>query len=183
MALREIIRGGLSSRTGRSLPLSGSTTETTPLHKNIGAGGGAVIDVMSADNDGDADRVDRTRAVRTREAMNCDWIAPFYRTAEHLSFGGKLEACRTAFVGWRVDCRRALWCGDGDGRFLAELLRVNRNVQVDYVDLSAKMIELARRRIARLGAEFSARVRFFVGDVRGFKADGGSYDLIAAHFF
>lgn len=119
----------------------------------------------------------------TQPAMNCDWIAPFYRTAEHLSFGGKLEACRIAFVHELTDCRRSLLCGDGDGRFLAEFLRVNRNAQVDCVDLSTKMIELARRRVARLGTEFSARVRFHVGDVRNFKADDGSYDLIGAHFF
>jgi ubiquinone/menaquinone biosynthesis C-methylase UbiE len=121
--------------------------------------------------------------VGANSAMNCDRIAPFYRTVERLSFGGKLEACRTAFVDELKDCRSALLCGDGDGRFLAQLLRANRKVRVDCVDLSAKMIELARRRVMQMGPEFLGRVRFFVSDLRGFNADERSYDLIGAHFF
>jgi hypothetical protein len=45
------------------------------------------------------------------------------------------------------------------------------------------MVERTRRRIAALGPEFLARVRFVVGDVRGFEARTDGYDLIVNHFF
>jgi ubiquinone/menaquinone biosynthesis C-methylase UbiE len=54
---------------------------------------------------------------------------------------------------------------------------------VDYVDLSAEMVRIARRRVDAMEGEFSERVRFLVGDVRDVEATAGNYDLIATHFF
>jgi SAM-dependent methyltransferase len=122
--------------------------------------------------------------VRSIATMNCDWIARFYRPLEYLSFGGALQACRAMYVRDVADCQRALVCGDGDGRFLAELLRTNRGICADFVDLSARMAGLAERRVAALGPEAAARARFHVADVREFNPrDGASYDLLTAHFF
>jgi SAM-dependent methyltransferase len=116
--------------------------------------------------------------------MNCDRIARVYRAAEYSSFGGALQACRVMYLRDVAECRRALVCGDGDGRFLTELLRANREVCVDYVDLSAGMAGLARRRVDAIGADAIARTSFHVGDVREFSlGDGAAYDLITAHFF
>lgn len=116
--------------------------------------------------------------------MNCDRVAPFYRTAEYLAFGGALQACRVMYLDKVADCRRALVCGDGDGRFLGALLGANRAVRVDFVDLSAGMARLARSRVDALGAQASARTQFHVGDVREFRRDDCErYDLITAHFF
>jgi ubiquinone/menaquinone biosynthesis C-methylase UbiE len=116
--------------------------------------------------------------------MNCDRIAPVYRTAEYASFGGALQACRVMYLRDVAECRKALVCGDGDGRFLAELLRANREVRVDYVDLSAGMARLARQKVESIGAGAIARTLFHVGDVREFNlGDGAAYDLITAHFF
>jgi SAM-dependent methyltransferase len=116
--------------------------------------------------------------------MNCDRIARFYRPLEYVSFGGALQACRVLYVRDVADRQRALVCGDGDGRFLAELLRTNREVCADFVDLSEGMAELARLRVAAIGPEAAARAHFHVADVREFKpSDGAAYDLITAHFF
>jgi ubiquinone/menaquinone biosynthesis C-methylase UbiE len=116
--------------------------------------------------------------------MNCDRIARAYRALEYLSFGGALQACREMYLDEVSDCRRALLCGDGDGRFLGALLRRNRTARVDYVDLSAGMIEVAQRRANAIGSQANARTRFHVGDVREFESvDGEHYDLITAHFF
>jgi SAM-dependent methyltransferase len=115
--------------------------------------------------------------------MNCDGIARYYESLEHLSFGKALEKRRFAFLAEASDSRRALLCGGGDGRFLARLLCENTRVEVDFVDLSPKMIELARRRVAGMGATFERRVRFHTGDIRGCKLQTGNYDLIATHFF
>jgi spermidine synthase len=116
--------------------------------------------------------------------MNCDRVARLYQAAEYLTFGGALQAGRVMYLDQVADCRRALVCGDGDGRFLAALLRVNRTVRVDFVDLSAGMARLARKRVDALGAQASARTQFHAGDIRDFSGhDGENYDLVTAHFF
>ena len=121
---------------------------------------------------------------RTQPArMNCDGIAPYYQVIEHLSFGRYLERTRFAFLGEARTSRRAIVCGGGDGRFLARLLRVNLHVEVDFVDLSPKMVELAERRVAGMGETFRKRVRFRVRDVREFEPRTDGYDLIVTHFF
>jgi SAM-dependent methyltransferase len=129
------------------------------------------------------DGVGRKRDPRT-PPMNCDRVARVYRAMEYLFFGGALEACRVKYLAEAVECRRALLCGDGDGRFLEELLRTNRDVCVDFVDLSAGMAAMGKRRIERIGPEATKRTRFHVADVRDFEPSGGwRYDLISTHFF
>jgi SAM-dependent methyltransferase len=115
--------------------------------------------------------------------MNCDRIGPYYQLLEYLCFGRSLERRRFAFLGETKGSQRAIVCGGGDGRFLARLLRVNARAQVDFVDLSPVMIDLAQRRIAGMGRTFCARVSFHVGDIREFQARPEGYDLIVTHFF
>jgi ubiquinone/menaquinone biosynthesis C-methylase UbiE len=115
--------------------------------------------------------------------MNCDRIAPYYEILEHILFGRLLEHRRFAFLGEIRTSRRAIVCGGGDGRFLARLLRVNARVDVDFVDLSSTMVELAERRVTGMGRTFRKRVRFHAGDVRSFAAPADSYDLIVTHYF
>ena len=86
--------------------------------------------------------------------MNCDGIARYYETLEHLSFGTWLERCRFAFLQNVRTSQRAIICGGGDGRFVARLLAVNAQVEVDFVELSGKMVETAERRISAYGQEF-----------------------------
>jgi ubiquinone/menaquinone biosynthesis C-methylase UbiE len=115
--------------------------------------------------------------------MNCDRIAPYYEILEHLSFGKSLERRRFAFLEETRTSERAIVCGGGDGRFLARLLRANPKVQVDFVDLSPKMVQLAEQRIAGMGRAYRVRVRFYIGDVCEFQARPEGYDLIVTHFF
>jgi len=115
--------------------------------------------------------------------MNCDRIAPFYETLEHLSFGRSLERRRFAFLREARYAQHAILCGGGDGRFLTRLLAENPRVEVDFVELSPKMVEVAERRVKGMGRAFWRRVRFHAGDVRAFAAPPRSYDLIATHFF
>ena len=115
--------------------------------------------------------------------MNCNRIAPYYETLEHLAFGRSLERSRFAFLEQITTAQRAILCGGGDGRFLAALLRVNSQVEVDYVELSSRMIELAETRVTRMGDAIRKRVRFREGDVRKFEPRAEGYDLIVTHFF
>jgi ubiquinone/menaquinone biosynthesis C-methylase UbiE len=109
--------------------------------------------------------------------MNCDLLAPHYWWIERLGLGRTLERRRRWFLPELKDARRALVLGDGDGRFLRELLRSNPAVRADYVDLSRRMLELARD---KAGAE---RVDYRQADARTVEFPGNEYDLIATHFF
>jgi ubiquinone/menaquinone biosynthesis C-methylase UbiE len=109
--------------------------------------------------------------------VNFDFIAPFYRRLETLVFGNRLESARCAFVRQVDGARRALVVGDGDGRFLAELLRVQPDLEVDYLDASARMLALARARVG------SARVHFLHANLLTAALPEAHYDLLATHFF
>lgn len=109
--------------------------------------------------------------------MNCDLIAPHYWWIERLGMGRALERRRRCFLPEIERARRALVLGDGDGRFLRELLRRNPAVRADYVDLSVRMLELARQ---KAGAE---RVNYKQTNALTAPFPQGEYDLIATHFF
>lgn len=115
--------------------------------------------------------------------MDCDGIARYYEALEHLAFGHRLEQRRLAFLGEARTARSAIVCGGGDGRFLARLLRANPRVQVDFIELSPRMLELADRRIGSMGRAYRKRVNFHAIDVREFCPRSKRYDLIVTHFF
>ena len=115
--------------------------------------------------------------------MNCDRLAPYYQALESITFGRKLEHCRFAFLEHAKSSQCALLCGDGDGRFLSNLLSENPHVEVDFVDSSRKMLELADRRASSLGRTFRNRAHFHLTDIRDFAPRPSGYDLVATHFF
>lgn len=110
--------------------------------------------------------------------MNCDRIARWYRWFEYAGFGRALERRREAFLRDVSDARRVLTLGDGDGRALAALLAVAPHVCVDYIDVSARMLELAR---ACAGTEHVVNYR--CDDARAAPLPAAEYDLIVTHFF
>jgi SAM-dependent methyltransferase len=111
--------------------------------------------------------------------VNCDPIARWYRWLEYIGFGSALERRRNAFLEDIADARRALVLGEGDGRFLARLAPVlfrHPGTAIDYVDLSDRMLALARNRAGD-------RVRYVLGDARSLPLPVAEYDLIVTHFF
>ncbi len=114
----------------------------------------------------------------TTKAANFDAIAKLYRRLEYLTLGPLLQRCRTHFIPALLQQHRALVFGDGDGRFLAELLRANATLQADAVDTSAAMLELLRHNCG----EAADRLRTRQADARDF-IPSGSYDLIVTNFF
>ena len=109
---------------------------------------------------------------------NFDALAPHYRWIEAVTFGPLLQWCRTALLTEMQGSRHALVLGDGNGRFLAELLAANPRVVVDAVDISPAMAALARKRIGP-----SDRVHFHVVDARLLTLPSAPYDLVVTHFF
>ena len=106
--------------------------------------------------------------------MNCDSIARWYRWLEYGAFGGALRQRREAFLFELGNPRKVLVLGDGDGRFLEVFTALYPNARVDAVDVSARMIELAKAR--------APSVAFHLADAREFSFEP-EYDLAVAHFF
>lgn len=109
--------------------------------------------------------------------MNCDSIARSYRWIEYATFGRALQRRRVAFLPEVADARHVLVLGDGDGRFLERLVKQNPRAHVDYVDLSGRMLELARGRAG------NARVTYHQADALEIALPERGYDLIVTHFF
>ena len=143
--------------------------------------------------------------------MSFDRIAPSYQTLEWIAFSNVLQRARTTFISQVIGSRRALLVGEGDGRFLAELLRRNPAAEIDCIDASAAMIRCARTRAAvtpsktrglsSVHKEFARSLGVYAprADTNS-KSDQGlrvkfhhadflqwvpqqSYDLVVTHFF
>ncbi len=111
--------------------------------------------------------------------MSFERLAPHYLRLERILAGEVLQRCRTAFLEETRTARRALLLGEGPGRFLVELVRVNPRVQVTVIDCSPRMLAVARQRI---GLRDRARVRFEVRDLlSSWVPEPGAYDLIGTH--
>lgn len=113
--------------------------------------------------------------------MSFDRIAPHYRWLESATFGAVLQEARTCWIETIAAPQRVLIVGEGNGRFLCELLRVHRNATIDCVDASARMLELARRRVCQVLPEAVSRVRFLHEDIISWLPQG-CYDLLVTNF-
>ncbi len=118
-------------------------------------------------------------AARCGRKLNFDRLARVYRWMEGLTFGPYLWRCRCAFLEEMAEAQETLALGDGDGRFTAALLKRNRQVRVNAVDVSEAMLRSLRR---RAGAD-EGRVRTEARDVREWSPAEAEYDLVVTHFF
>src|SRR4029079_12822431 len=108
--------------------------------------------------------------------VSFDRVAPHYRWLETLAFGNQLQQARVAFVREIETPLRILIVGEGNGRFLTELMRTGEP-PVDCVEMSVRMIALARKQVP------DAHVNFIEADVRDLTLCQAHYDLIVSHFF
>jgi ubiquinone/menaquinone biosynthesis C-methylase UbiE len=112
---------------------------------------------------------------------NFDRLARAYRWMEYFSFGPYLQQCRRSHLMDMASCQRALVYGDGDGRFLAELVRRAPEIRATAVDASNKML---LRLAQRLPSE--AQVRLVHADALACapaEFPDTPFDLIVSHFF
>jgi SAM-dependent methyltransferase len=114
--------------------------------------------------------------------MNFDRIAPHYFWLEKMFAGNLMQRCRTTFLARTRPCRRALLAGEGTGKFLAELLRTNREIQVVCVEHSIGMIRQIKRRLRRKRLD-AARVQFVQTDILNWPPPSEKFDLIVTNFF
>lgn len=109
-----------------------------------------------------------------------DRIARVYRWAEYLALGPLLQQTRRAHLSHLAGCRRALLFGDGDGRFLAALLRRNLSLHATAIDTSAAMLRLLEARCRRDAT--AGRLTSLQGSALAATIPPGT-DLVVTHFF
>lgn len=114
--------------------------------------------------------------------MSFDLLAPHYRWIEGITAGGKLQRCRTTMLKSLPPPNSVLIYGEGNGRFLVELLRWFPSAQVTVAELSAEMIRLARGRVTRAGI-CAERVTFVHTDALTWQPPADAFDLIVTCFF
>jgi ubiquinone/menaquinone biosynthesis C-methylase UbiE len=110
-----------------------------------------------------------------------DRLAHIYRWMEYFSFGTYLHECRKLRLGEMASCKYALVYGDGDGRFLAELVRRVPAIQATAVDASRKMLLRLAQRLPS-----QAQVRLVHADALDYppaQSPDAPFDLIVSHFF
>lgn len=114
--------------------------------------------------------------------MNFDRLAAHYHWMEIFFAGGLMQRGRTAFLSRTRHCRRALLVGEGTGKFLAELLRANPQIQVTCLEHSRGMIEQIRRRLSakKLAGD---RVEFQQMDALHWSSPPEKFDLVVTNFF
>jgi ubiquinone/menaquinone biosynthesis C-methylase UbiE len=96
--------------------------------------------------------------------------------------GDKLQRCRAAFLQVIPVPSNVLLLGEGNGRFLAELLRRHPEARFTCVDSSARMLECARARLRAQGWGGNA-VQFVHADILDWSPPREQFDLIVSHFF
>jgi hypothetical protein len=114
---------------------------------------------------------------------NFNRLARLYRWMEFATFGPFLAQTRNAFLPETATAANALIFGDGDGRFVARLLRANPGLRIDAVDASLAMLQSLLRRTG----PNASRIRTHHADARAFTPPNpppeARYDLIVTHFF
>jgi trans-aconitate methyltransferase len=114
--------------------------------------------------------------------VSFDLVAPHYRWLETIAFGNALQRARIYWIDTLARPKRTLILGEGDGRFLCELVRTYPKIAVDCVDASEAMVQLARARLRRMHPESFSRVNFIREDILKWSPQH-SYDLLVTHFF
>jgi ubiquinone/menaquinone biosynthesis C-methylase UbiE len=113
-----------------------------------------------------------------KRAPDFDRLAAVYRWMEMATFGRSLWRCRCRFLYELRDCRTALVLGDGDGRFIAQLLQENPHVRVEAIDSSKGML----RTLLRNAGVHRHRVSAHHADARQWQPSNSNYDLVVSHF-
>lgn len=114
--------------------------------------------------------------------MSFDRLAPHYRWMEAVAAGGLLQRSRVAWLDSLAPPRSALIYGEGNGRFLCELLRRFPAAHITCVDTSPAMLSLAQARLRHAGLA-GAAVEWICADAREWLPPSGCYDLIVTHYF
>lgn len=114
------------------------------------------------------------------KAPQFDRIAGAYDLLAYFVFGNSLKTSQTTFISEIPAGSSVLVVGGGSGYYLAELLKSGRHKKIVYVESSAKMIKLCRKKIKNYPS--APGVNFIHGDI--FEQDfSEKFDVVVTHYF
>ncbi|KAA1259476.1 Methyltransferase domain protein [Rubripirellula obstinata] len=125
--------------------------------------------------------LDDAQRVTRASIAGYDRLSSVYRLIERVAFGGVLMRARKSLAGELADAQHILVLGDGDGRLLTELTRLQIQAKFTSIEQSPKMLQLQRTGIRDVGAE--KRVEFIQGDATLPDHFNQKYDAVVAAFF
>ena len=108
--------------------------------------------------------------------MNYNFIAPYYHSLSQLIFLNRQHQAHFVILKHLKENGKILWVGGGAGKFIAEIEKLNLKLDIDYVDFSSKMIDLAKK-----GKTSNLNINFIVADIFDFETDK-KYDVVMTTF-
>lgn len=93
-----------------------------------------------------------------RIAQGFDWLAPYYDRLARLIIGRGIVNSQLHFLTTFKGGKRLLILGGGSGWILEYLCKECPGLQIDYIDLSYRMLLMAKRRVLN-----KAQVQFILG--------------------
>ena len=108
--------------------------------------------------------------------MNYNYIAPYYHFLSQLCFFNRQHHAHFPILKYLKEGDKILWIGGGAGKFISELDKLGIYLEIDYIELSSKMVELAQKKCSE-----NLAISFHVADV--FDVDlTQQYDVILTAF-
>ena len=96
--------------------------------------------------------------MKNRISIGFDFLAPFYDGLARFIIGNDIITAQLHFLTSFKHCRRILILGGGSGWLLNYLCTAYPDLEIDYIDVSAKMLGIAKRRV-----ENNKRINFIRG--------------------
>lgn len=109
-------------------------------------------------------------------ATGFDRLAPVYTGLTKLVFGNSLDEAQEYFLKILKPADRVLILGGGSGKFLKSLLKLHPHICIDYIDISPRMIALAKQKTGS-----SANVNFIVGTEQNIP--NTHYSVVITNFY
>ena len=110
-----------------------------------------------------------------------DLIASFYPLLEQMVFGSTLSRARRFFISRVTEGNNILLIGEGNGRFLFEMVKQTSSASFTVVDSSARMLAAAARRMATV--DRCSRIELIHADILEWRSPVAHYDRVVTHFF
>jgi ubiquinone/menaquinone biosynthesis C-methylase UbiE len=110
-----------------------------------------------------------------------DLVSSFYPLLEQTVFGSTLSQARRTFITRIRAGNHILLIGEGNGRFLSEVLKQTSATSFTVVDSSPRMLAASARRIATVNR--CPRVELIHADLLEWRSPAMHYDRVVTHFF
>jgi ubiquinone/menaquinone biosynthesis C-methylase UbiE len=110
-----------------------------------------------------------------------DSVASFYPLLEQTVFGSTLSRARGFFISRVTEGNNILLIGEGNGRFLFEMVKQTSSGSVTVLDSSARMLAAAAQRLASV--DRCSRIEFIHADILEWLSPVAHYDRVVTHFF